>query len=268
MAEESALRVRLRVLRGGDAAPIPCRHIVTLIGSKPGCKIKLQHRRVAPVHLAIVNTGHHVVAIDLVTSGGTMLNGLKMCYERLSDGDVIELGKWQFQADIEEPTHTGVADVQPFDLDPSPHVVALEQMSTNRILQPGREVCVVGRRNGCDITIPDSRVSRCHCLLLSHFGYPAVCDLLSRNDTVVNGQPVAYRPLADGDVLKLGESKFRVRTAPSSVIRRASNGKRTGREPVTLREPTPEPDIIDIEATESTQRWNIVERTAKASRKR
>lgn len=269
MAEEAAPRVRLHVQNGSSGtAPIVCRHIVTLIGSKQGCKVNLQHRLIAPVHVAIVNTGHKIVAIDLVTNSGTMMNGLKMAYERLTDGDVIEIGRWQFQVEIEEPTHAGVADVHGFDLDQSPHVIALEQMTTRRMLKPGRDVCLIGRRNGCDITIPDSRVSRCHCLLLTHFGYPAVCDLLSRNESLVNGKAVTYAPLADGDILTLGESKFRVRTAASPIVERASNGKKTGKETLKLADQPAEPDMIDIETTESSQRWQIVDRMAKTSRKR
>lgn len=265
---ESAPRVRLIVESGSEAqAPINCRRVVTLIGSRPGCRLNLQHRLVAPVHVAIVNAGTHVVAVDLLSKDGTKLNGLKMLYEHLTDGDMLEVGRWTFRVEIEEPEHDGDDDVHQFGLDPTPHIVALEQTTTRRILRPHRDVCTIGRRHGCDITISSSRVSRAHCLLLNYFGYPALCDLFSRNHTLVNGQPIAYRALENGDMVAFGDSRFRVRLFGSALSERVINGNSKPKSVVKLA-PPPEPDMIDIEATESAQRWSIAEKLEKAARKR
>ena len=266
---ESAPRVRLVVESGSDAqAPINCRRVVTLIGSRSGCRINLRHRRVAPVHVALVNTGTHVVAVDLVSSHGTTLNGLTMQYERLTDGDLLEVGRWTFRVELEEPEHHGEDDVHQFGLDPTPHIVALEQTTTRRILRPHRDVCTIGRRHGCDITIASSRVSRTHCLLLNYFGYPALCDLLSRNQTLVNGQPILYRALENGDMVTFADSRFRVRLFGSALSERVANGNSKPKREVRLAPGPPEPDMIDIEATESAQRWSIADKLEKAARKR
>ena len=63
-----APRVRLVAQAGSkDETAIACRRVVTLIGSRAGCKVNLRHKRVSPVHVAIVNTGSEVVDVDLVS---------------------------------------------------------------------------------------------------------------------------------------------------------------------------------------------------------
>ncbi|MCH7924243.1 MAG: FHA domain-containing protein, partial [Planctomycetes bacterium] len=76
---DSAPRLSLVPMRGdGAGKPIECRRCVTLLGSRTGCKIVLKRKTVAPAHVAIVNTGAHIYAVDLVTKHGAQLNGLKM----------------------------------------------------------------------------------------------------------------------------------------------------------------------------------------------
>ena len=68
----AAPRVRLVVEGGGDSGMrIKCRRVVTLLGSRLGCKIALKHKSVSPVHLAIVNDGEQIHASDLVTPTGS-----------------------------------------------------------------------------------------------------------------------------------------------------------------------------------------------------
>ena len=162
---DSAPRLNLVVQKGPQSGTrIPCRRVVTLIGSREGCKVNLRHRRAAPVHSALVNNGYEVVAVDLLTPAGTHLNGLKLQHETLNDGDVLNVGQWELLVEIEQPDSNGNADAHPFDLEPTPNVVALEHLETGRVLQPNRAVCLIGRRNGCDITLPDKHVSRAHLL--------------------------------------------------------------------------------------------------------
>ncbi len=243
---------------------IDCRRVVTLIGSREGCKIRLCRSGISPVHVAIVNDGSHVLAVDLVTKGGTRLNGLKMEHERLSDGDLLSIRPWEFHVAIREPSHGGDADVHTFGLDPTPHAVALEHLDTGRILKPNRDLCVVGRRNGCDVVISDDRVSRVHALLLSYFGHPAIFDLLSRNGTLVNGEAISFHRLENNDVITVGESRFRVRLVGSAVVERASGNGKAAKSPITVVPEEIPGDEIDIAETESSQSWRIADELAKA----
>ena len=269
LAAKAAPRLAL-VLRPGhsDETRISCRRIVTLIGSRSGCKVKLEHRKVAPVHTAIVNDGTRILAVDLITSVGTYLNGLKMEHERLGDGDILRIHTWQFRVEIEEPIPSGSADVHRMALDPSPNIVALEELATERILRPKRDVCVIGRRNGCDIAIPDAHVSRAHALLLSYFGHPAVFDLLSGNHTFVNDESIGYKVLRNDDVIAVDEFRFRIHVSGSAVGDGAVRSAKAAAENNGRKPDKPEPDLIDIHATESKQRWRIAKNVEDTTRKR
>jgi len=263
---DSAPHVTLLVKKGPmQGTRIPCRRVVTLLGSRSGVRVNLPHGKVAPVHLAIVNNGTKVFAVDMVSPTGTLLNGLRMQHEQLNDGDRIEIHQFEFIVEIRQPPRNGHGDAHPFDLEPAPHAVALEHLGSGRVLQPNREVCVVGRRNGCDVVINDGRVSRAHALLLSYFEKPAVMDLLTPGGTQVNQSPVGFQLLSDSDVLTLGDAEFRVRLVESPVARVASSPRiatlpRTvAKTPISSAPADKPPDLIDIQSAEKSQRWRVAD---------
>jgi len=259
---DSAPRLNLVVQKGPQSGTrIHCRRVVTLIGSREGCKVSLRHRRAAPVHTALVNNGNEVIAVDLLTPAGTYLNGLKLQHETLNDGDVLTVDQWELRVEIEQPdcSGNGNADAHPFDLEPTPNVIALEHLETGRVLQPNRAVCLIGRRNGCDIALPDSRVSRAHALLVTYFGYPAILDLLTPNGTLVNNTPTHFQVLKDGDVVTIGDAQFRARLVGSAVAKRSSNNHKPASPRVALAEEPVSADLIDIQQTESAQSWRIAD---------
>lgn len=274
---DSAPVASLQLIAGpSSGATVPCRRVVTLIGSREGCKVVLNHRKVAPVHLVLVNDGTTIKAVDTLTSTGTKLNGLNLQLEKLADGDVLSIDQWEFQVRIETPPVKGHADLHPLDLDPAPNAVALEHLETGRLLQPTRDVCLIGRRNGCDIVLPDTKVSRAHALIVTYFGHPAIIDLLTANQTFVNDQSIRYCNLKDGDTLTIGETKFRVRVVGSKVgAKPSTNGKARKTDnkvesPVRLSSEPVTSDLIDIEKVEGSQRWQVAEnheRLEKASRR-
>lgn len=248
---------------------VDCHRIVSLMGSREGCKIHVPDPRVSPAHVALVNDGTKITAIDLVTQSGTRLNGLPLEYEQLNSGDVIEIASWRFEVRIErEPNYTR-ADEHAMDLDPAPHTVAFHHVQSGRLLQPNRDICIVGRRPGCDIHVDDHRVSRAHALLVTYFDRPAIVDLLTSNGTIVNHESAAFRLLEDEDTIQCGDAEFRVHFGGMAAMPKTpSNG--------AVKKPTPaangdDPDegtcdMIDIAATEGSQRWRIAESAKKVAR--
>ncbi|MCH7884355.1 MAG: FHA domain-containing protein [Planctomycetes bacterium] len=268
---DSAPRLQLVVQSGSQASKtIPCRRIVTLLGTRPGCKIKLQHASVSPVHLALVNNGAKIFAVDLLSHRGAKLNDLKMEQEALQHGDVIDVDPWEFRIEVRQGRTNGQADAHPIELDQTPDVVAMEHLDSGRILQLNREICVIGRRSGCDIHIADDRVSRVHALVLNYFGHPAVCDLLSETGTFVNDERVTYRALKDQDIISIGESRFRVRLVGSKVGEPASKTPESAPPAIQLVDEEVGPDLVDIQAVEGSQRWHVadsLEKTARSKKK-
>jgi len=267
---ESAPKLSLLVQSGAQAGMrVPCRRVVTLMGTREGCKVHIPDPRVSPAHVALVNDGTKIIALDLITQSGTKLNGLKLEYETLHHGDVIEVASWSFQVRIERTPNYHNADEHPFELEPTPRVVALEHVQSGRLLQPNRDVCIIGRRAGSDIHVDDKRVSRAHALLLTYFGYPAILDLLTSNGTFVNDEVQSFRQLKQEDVLKIGDSEFRIRFAGALVHKKPSSNGSTKKPTTPLQKNLIEHpgDQINIAETEGSQRWHIAEKMAKVARR-
>lgn len=270
-APPSAVRAQLEVVRGTQVGvKIHCHRLVSLVGSRPGCKLLLNHPAVSPVHLALVNHGTYVTAVDLVTAHRTELNGLKLEQERLSDGDTITIDPWEFRVTLVQPDLGAAEGIRSFDFEPTPQVVALEHLESGRLLQPNREVCIIGRRKGCDIFIDSQHVSRVHALLITHQGHPAIVDLLSKQHTLVNGEPVTFRVLKNEDVVSIAGVAFRIRTMDSAVGRKPTVAESPTEAPAIIPLPqapdfVPE-DHIDIENVESAQTWRIAECFARVSK--
>jgi len=249
---------------------VDCHRVVSLIGSREGCKVHLPDPRVSPAHVALVNDGTKIIAVDLVTQSGTKLNGLPLEYEELNHGDVIEVASWTFEVRIERGPNYERADEHAMDLDQSPPKVTLQHVNSDRLLQPNRDICVIGRRPGCDIHVDDSRVSRAHALIVTYYDHPAVVDLLTSNGTFVNQAPVAYRLLKDEDTVTFGDVEFQVHFGGLSIApKSAPNGSIKRPAPSTQSQESDEDtgDMIDIATTEGSQKWRIAESAQKVARR-
>ena len=66
----------------------------------------------------------------------------------------------------------------------------------------------VGRDTTNGFCIPESSVSRHHCVIRCRSGMVSIVDLESRNGTVINDLPVREHLLAHGDRIRLGGSHF------------------------------------------------------------
>ena len=66
------------------------------------------------------------------------------------------------------------------------------------------DVQVVGRGANAQVRLSDSEISRNHARLVLEAGGVFVEDLKSTNGTFVNGDPITYRELEDGDKIQVG----------------------------------------------------------------
>jgi DNA-binding transcriptional ArsR family regulator len=78
--------------------------------------------------------------------------------------------------------------------------------------------CVIGRAADCAISIPDGSISSKHARVMRTPEGFTIEDLQSRNGTFVNGEKVdKSRPLADGDVVRLGKVIMTFNVAQEAV---------------------------------------------------
>ncbi|GAB4407595.1 MAG: hypothetical protein Kow00123_20500 [Anaerolineales bacterium] len=70
---------------------------------------------------------------------------------------------------------------------------------------------VLGRQMGAGVRLWDSKVSRQHCKILLTEHAAVVVDLDSSNGTFVNDEQIERAELKDGDLLRVGDTVFRIR---------------------------------------------------------
>lgn len=80
-----------------------------------------------------------------------------------------------------------------------------------------RSLSVVGRREYCDVVVPDESLSKRHCVLVRTDGLLMVRDLATTNGTRVNGQRIVWAALLPNDRLTLGGYRMRVYLGPDDV---------------------------------------------------
>jgi pSer/pThr/pTyr-binding forkhead associated (FHA) protein len=78
-------------------------HKVTLIGGSASSNVRLQHSSVGRVHCSLVWTAAGLWVVDLLCTGGTLVNGLPVDVAHLEEGDAITIGRFELQFSYVEP---------------------------------------------------------------------------------------------------------------------------------------------------------------------
>ncbi|MBC7259590.1 MAG: GGDEF domain-containing protein [Chloroflexi bacterium] len=94
---------------------------------------------------------------------------------------------------------------------------------------------IIGRQPGVDLLVRDPRVSRQHCKIVLTNAGPKIVDLDSRNGTFVNDVQVKETYLNDSDLIRVGDTVFRLRYVDrvelerqEELYRRATRDSLTG----------------------------------------
>src|SRR5262245_7273896 len=81
---------------------------------------------------------------------------------------------------------------------------------------------IIGRHPTCDVRLPSMRVSRRHCCMALINTEVSVRDLGSTNGTRINGRKVEAGRLRHGDLLSIGNLRFRLDIGGTDNTIRAS----------------------------------------------
>ena len=125
---------------------------------------------------------------------------------------------------VESPTEMLVSGI-------SPRLVAIDGPVSGRTFYLDEPVVSIGRLVSNDIWLEEPIVSRHHCVIRTEGDEYVIEDLNSANGTYVNGERVNACSLAEGDLIRIGASRFEVglqntegSTAVSQNLFEAKNG--------------------------------------------
>ena len=203
----------------GKQTVVPLVRDEITIGRKEGNTIRLTERNVSRRHARLVKANGKFVVEDLHSYNGVLVNGQRIGAETpLEPGDQISIGDYHLAVQV-EGTETAVD-----------HQIPAAQADTAMIAAPGppaRLVMItpptpgaefaltgdkvrIGRAEDLDMWINHRSISREHAEVQKEpDGGLRLIDLGSANGVRVNGEDVQNTLLVAGDVVELGQVRFR-----------------------------------------------------------
>jgi pSer/pThr/pTyr-binding forkhead associated (FHA) protein len=210
------------------------------IGRKEGNTIRLTERNVSREHAKLLKRNGitdddgasiaRYVLEDLTSYNGVYINGLRVAQaQELAHGDLIQIGDYRIilQDDAAADTDTTI----PLDSDDlkatSPGLTALPLRSEMMLQQPNRLIMLagptpgqefplvgdrltIGRAEEASISVNHNSVSRLHCEVHAlGEGRFEIVDKGSSNGVRVNGADLRRGIIEAGDVIELGDVKFK-----------------------------------------------------------
>lgn len=170
-----------------------------VLGRAKTCDFVLDSASVAPVHAAIVFCRGACFACDLGATRGTLVNGSPIRYQRLSEGDQLQIGNYRFRV---EGIHSGgdeQASAPRFTLSGPPPIGQVNCMDP---------LTVIGSDLGADLVIRDARVAGVQCLIAWTDDGVLARDVGGAG-VMVNGRTAAVEVLRAGDVIVIGPHDVR-----------------------------------------------------------
>jgi pSer/pThr/pTyr-binding forkhead associated (FHA) protein len=201
----------------GKTIIVPLVRDLITVGRQEGNTIRLTERNVSRQHARLLRGPAGYTIEDLDSYNGVLINGGRIDKSMaLKDGDRVGIGDYVMALKVEQ-------DVEPAR-SPQPARNALPagvpagppaRLVMISAPAPGAEFSIskphvrIGRLEELDLCISHRSISREHARVLMREGNFEIEDLQSANGIRVNGSTVKAAPLRSGDVLELGQVRFR-----------------------------------------------------------
>ena len=220
----------------GKTTVVPLVRDEITIGRKEGNTIRLTERNVSRKHARLrkLNGAFHVS--DLKSFNGVKINGRRIEAEtELKTGDQISIGDYQISLQFEgaEAHHAAPTAITPMAENPkadAPTVIAPAPVTRDagpvqgppaRLVMlsapaPGAEFALtkptvrIGRAEDLEVWVNHRSISREHAEVLLENGKTFIRDLGSANGVRVNGVDTRHGPIQAGDMVELGQVRFRM----------------------------------------------------------
>jgi len=173
----------------------------------------LDDPKVSRHHLKLVMTPQTLLAMDLGSHNGVQLNGQPLSPRTptpFKPGDVLMVGAFAISLrpiSAQTPAPPALAERLIFSGQPGLLLLLPQQSSRHPLDQPA---LTIGRAPDNTLVINQARISAHHARIDRTADGYAVIDLNSSNGLFFNGQRIASRLLADGDVVYLGGQEIAV----------------------------------------------------------
>lgn len=189
---------RLVVTTPQGVTEFPLTGAVMTLGRDPANDIVVDYDAVSRRHARLDrrDTGWEIT--DLGSTNGLRLHDRQVENARLTDGDVLQVGRTvtlQFR------------DPQPATSEAALQREPSERHSTSFEL-PAKGPLILGRSENADVTVFHPQVQRAHAQIVQRAGGMYLQDLGSSAGTYVNGQPIREHQLTEGDVVRIGSSRL------------------------------------------------------------
>lgn len=187
------------------------------VGRQDGNTIRLTERNVSRQHARLVKTDAGYRIEDLESYNGVSVNGTRIAKAHdLKDGDRVGIGDYviglKADADL-------AAETPPVPTRPSVPAVGIITPPARLVMvsapAPGAEFSIakplvrIGRLEELDLCISHRSISREHARVTQRDDGFEIEDLQSANGVRVNGSTVKRSGLRSGDILELGQVRFR-----------------------------------------------------------
>jgi pSer/pThr/pTyr-binding forkhead associated (FHA) protein len=215
-----------------------------VIGPRRGQDIELPFVSVSEQHARLSRSEKGWLLADLGSANGTFLNGRRLTpfvAQAFSAGDVLRLASVELIFEGEGSPGLGAdgQKVEPESTATLARRLVSDLFGTSRPAEvahlvvrdgpgQGRELRLevvgcryrVGRGTGCNLVVPDDDISREHAEFERRWDGVFVRDLDSKNGVLLMGERLAgERRLSDGDVLRLGQTTFRLEDPEDRYLR-------------------------------------------------
>jgi len=206
------------------------------LGRHQDCDLVIPDTIASREHAVIRESQGKFILEDLKSRNGTLVNGKRISTVPLSDGDEIRIGdcRIMFVEKPQEPSKKEKADLDRLDTTVMKLDEALLQEAASALAPPsGKKVrpaglglemtegkatgsryslqdkTVIGRTKA-DINTDDPKTSRHHAAIERREDGYYFIDLKSTNGSFINDKEVRTQRLAAGDVIRVGDSSFKV----------------------------------------------------------
>jgi pSer/pThr/pTyr-binding forkhead associated (FHA) protein len=199
----------------GKTIIVPLVRDLITIGRQDGNTIRLTERNVSRQHAQFVKGEGAVYSVeDLGSYNGVLVNGQRIEKLRdLRDGDRVGIGDYTIaiKADAEAavpPPQVPRTSAPPGGSPPA-RLVMISAPAPGAEFSIGKPTVRIGRLEELDLCISHRSISREHARVLQREGQFEVEDLNSANGVRVNGSGTKKATLKSGDIVELGQVRFR-----------------------------------------------------------